>query len=260
MTEGGQFDVIPLWMLLPLTVLVVGLALEGGYRLGRHRLRQPDPESSSTVGGIVAASTGLLGLMVAFTFGLAAARFETRRQLVLDEANAIGTAYLRASLLPDPHSGEIRRLLREYVAVRLDAVQGDDWDRALSASVELQDRLWKEATAVVQQDRSAITAIFVDSLNTVIDLHSSRVQAGLRSRIPGSIWSTLFGLALLSMVGMGYHVGLSDRRRTWTAVCLAVTFSATLVLIVDLDRPREGTLMVNQQAMTDLAESMEGAD
>ena len=113
----GPLDHIPLWVLFGGTVAIVLLLIEGGYRLGRYRRRHCEDEKEAPVGAIVAATLGLLGFVLAFTFGLAASRFDTRRQIVVEEANAIGTTYLCAGLLPDGRDEKIRKLLGEYVNV-----------------------------------------------------------------------------------------------------------------------------------------------
>ena len=104
-------DVLPLWGLFLAIVVLVLAAIEGGYRLGSYRHRQSGREKEAPVGAMVGATLGLLAFMLAFTFGMAASRFDTRKQLVLDEANAIGTTYLRAAMLPERRD-EIRALLR----------------------------------------------------------------------------------------------------------------------------------------------------
>src|SRR5262245_17794876 len=135
-------DFVPIWSVFPLTVLVVFLAIEGGLRLGRRRSDGSAQEDRQSVGQVVAATLSLLAFLLAFTFSLAASRFETRRTLVVDEANAIGTTYLRAAMLPEPHREAIRTLLREYTDVRLEAVQPGKLDESIRRSKELQARLW----------------------------------------------------------------------------------------------------------------------
>jgi hypothetical protein len=205
----------------------------------------------------VGATLSLLAFMLAFTFGLAGSRFEDRRQVVLSEANAIGTTYLRAAMLPEPMRTESRNLLREYVDVRLEAIQPGKVDQAISKSEELQNRLWSQAVAATERDRSPITALFVQSLNEVIDLHAKRLMASLRSRVPGEIWIVLFLLVILTMVMMGYHSSLANSKRSIAVIALVLGFSSVLFLIADLDRPGQGMLQVSQQSMIDLRRSMQ---
>lgn len=257
METTGLLDPFPLWSILPLTV-VFGLAsFEFGFRLALYRHQLHQDEKESPVGGMVAGTLGLLAFMLAFTFGLAGSRFEDRRQVILSESNAIGTTYLRAAMLPEPMRMEVKNLLREYVDLRVETVQQPaNLAQALSKSEELHERLWAQAVAVTEKDRSPITAIFVESLNEMIDLHATRVQAGLRSRVPAVIWIVLYLLAILAMEMIGYHAGLANSRRSIAAIALIIGFSLVLFLIADLDRPGQGLLRVSQQSMIDLRKSM----
>jgi hypothetical protein len=109
---------VPLWGVFGLTVVVVLLSIWTGAFLGNRRRRQPDHEDESSFSTIIGATLGLLAFMLAFTFGIAAERYQTRKQLLLNEVNAIGTTYLRAELLREPHRNEVQKLLREYVDIR----------------------------------------------------------------------------------------------------------------------------------------------
>jgi hypothetical protein len=249
-------DVLPLWGLFLLIVALVLAAIEGGYRLGCYRHRRSDREKDAPVGTMVGATLGLLAFMLAFTFGMAASRFDTRKQLVLDEANAIGTTYLRTAMLPERRD-DIRTLLRSYVDARLEAVRSGQVAEAILRSENIQAQLWSAATAVgLQHPASIVVGLFVESLNELIDLHAKRVTAGLRNRIPGAIWLALLTIATLSLGAMGYHAGLVGTTRSLAIIVVAVTFSAVIVLVADLDRPQEGTLTVSQQALIDLRQSM----
>ncbi|RIK74171.1 MAG: hypothetical protein DCC68_23575 [Planctomycetota bacterium] len=260
MYKPGPFDFVPLWLMVAVTLIAVYGAVESGYRLGERRRRNAEHEAEAPVGAIVGATLGLLAFMLAFTFSLAASRFEDRRQVVLDEANAIGTTYLRAGMLAEPHRGEIRKLLREYVEMRIRAIQDGNIDEGLKMSNEYHERIWAAAEAVVKEDRSPIAASFVVSLNEVIDLHASRIQAGLRSRIPLVIWLALAFVTMVAMLAMGYQMGLASKKRSAASLSLVLTFSAVLLLIADLDRPGEGLLEVGQQATIDLLDSMKDAN
>src|SRR4030095_4110003 len=139
-------DPFPLWTILPLTVVLALLSVELGYRLARYRLQRSQGDPESPLGGTVGATLGLLAFMLAFTFGLAGSRFEDRRQILLSEANAIGTTYLRAAMLPEPMRTEAQNLLREYVDLRLEAVQQPGkLQQAIARSEELHNQLWSLA-------------------------------------------------------------------------------------------------------------------
>ncbi|HEU4391543.1 MAG TPA: hypothetical protein VFV34_27380 [Blastocatellia bacterium] len=254
--QNGLLDHFPLWTVLVGTVVVLLLCVEIGYRLARYRREHAEGENEASVGAMVGSTLGLLAFMLAFTFSLAASRFEGRRQVLLDEANAIGTTYLRATMLAEPARSNCRNLLREYVDVRIEGAQPGKVEQAIAMSVDLQNRLWSEAVAATEKDRSAVTGLFVQSLNEVIDLHAKRVMLGLRSRVPAVIWMVLYLLAVLAMTAIGYHQGLSRAKRSLAAVALTLAFSAVLVLVVDLDRPGEGLLKVSHQSMIDLQKSM----
>jgi hypothetical protein len=177
--------------------------------------------------------------------------------VVLDEANAIGTTYLRAGLLPEPQRTELRDLLREYTDVRLEGVKRATVDVAIAKSAELHGRLWALAAATAEKDpRSIVTGLFIQSLNEVIDLHSKRVMYGLYSRIPGPIWAGLYFVAILAMAEMGYHEGLTSTKRSPAVLALVLTFSAVMLLIADIDRPQEGMLKVSLQALIDLRSTL----
>ena len=249
-------DLLPLWGLFLAILALVLAAIEGGYRLGSHRHRQAGRENEAPVGAMVGATLGLLAFMLAFTFGMAASRFDTRKQLVLDEANAIGTTYLRTAMLPEKRD-EVRDLLRSYADARLEAVQPGRVAEAVLKSENIQNQLWSAATAVgLQHPDSIVVGLFVASLNEVIDLHTKRVNAALRNRIPGAIWMSLLTMALLSLAAMGYHAGLVGTIRSIAILVVALTFSAVIALIADLDRPSEGALIVSQQALIDVRQSM----
>jgi hypothetical protein len=256
MESNTLLDALPLWGLFIAILVVVLISVECGYRLGRYRRNRHEQEKETPVGTMVGATLGLLAFILAFTFGLAAARFDTRRQVLLDEANAIGTTYLRAAMLPERRE-EIRTLLQNYVNTRLEAVQSGNVAEGLRQSENIQNEVWTNAVAVGEKNpNSIVVGLFVQSLNEMIDLHAKRVQAGLRSRIPGAIWVGLFLVAALSLAAMGYHAGMVGTRRSLATLAVAFTFSVVIELIADLDRPQEGVLKVSQHALLDLQRSM----
>jgi Protein of unknown function (DUF4239) len=256
MEATGLLDPFPLWTILPITAVLALLSVELGYRFARYRQQRDLSENVASLGGLVGGTLGLLAFMSAFTFGLAGSRFEARRQVLLNEANAIGTTYLRAAMIPEPMRTESRNLLREYVDIRLKGVQqADQLEQAIARSEELHNQLWSQAVAATEKERSPMTSIYVQSLNQVIDMHASRLMA-LQSRVPGVIWIVLYLLGFLAMVLIGYQSGLAHSRRSLAAIVLILGFSLVLYLIADLDRPGQGTLQVSQQSMIDLRKSM----
>lgn len=249
-------DVVPLWLFFILAALFCVAAVEAGYRLGAGRRARGVDEKEEPVAAMVASLLGLVAFMLAFTFSLAAARFDARRQAVLEEANAIGTTYLRTRLLPEPQRTECANLLREYTEVRLNGVADRKITELISASEKLHEELWTRAVAAARIDRSPITALFLQSLNETIDVHSVRLFVGLQSRIPMSNWLALFCITLLGMVSIGYQSGLAAARRSPLMGVLVVAFAGVLLLIVDLDRGQEGFLQVSQQSIIDLLRTM----
>lgn len=246
-------DYIPLWLLFAATVLLVLAAIEGGSRLASFRKRLSEKTIDAPIGSVVGGILGLLGFLLAFTFGIAASRFDSRRELLLNEVNALGTCYLRAGLVPNEERLETRKLLREYVHLRAEvAKQPQALSQVLTRSDTLHDQLWAQAILVARKDSSSeMHALFIDSLNEVIDFHTKRVVVS-QYRIPDVIWMALYGVSILSMVGVGYQFGLAGTRDVAISFCLALAFSIVIVLIADLDRVYEGTLQVSQQPMIEL--------
>lgn len=255
-------DKIPLWGVFGLTVVIVLFSIWIGAFLGNRKRRQSDHQDESSLSSIIGATLGLLAFMLAFTFGIAAERYQTRKQLLLNEVNAIGTTYLRAGLLREPHRSEVQKLLREYVDIRVHLAketrerQLDEFKEILSRSEAMQDQLWSHAVALAEADRSSeIDALFISSLNEVIDFHNSRITV-LQYHIPTLIWYVLFFITILSMATVGYQAGLSGQSSIKMGVVLALTFSSVIFLITDLDRVT-GNLRVNQQPMFDLQKQMQ---
>jgi hypothetical protein len=253
----GLLDALPLGALFVATLAVALLSFEGGFWVGRRSSTLPDQQQEKVVSRVVGGILGLLAFMVAFTFGVAASHFDARRQALLEEVNAIRTAYLRADLLQDPHRSEIRNLLREYVDVRLEGRRSGKIEEAIKRSEELQDQLWSQAVAARENaSNSAFIGNFIQSLNEVINLHSKRVTAGLEVRIPMFIWLVIYAITMLAAASIGYHAGLIRSRRIPVVPALILAFSVVILLIVDLDRPLGGYLEVDQKAMNDLRNKM----
>jgi len=256
--KSELLDYIPLWLLFLVTCFFSWLALEGGFRFGKWRHNRATEEKEGPVNAMVGSILGLLAFLLAFTFSMAATRFDARRQAILTEATAIGTAYLRSRLLAEPQRTETARLLREYVDVRARTVTEGNVAESVARSTELQELLWSEAVKAAENKSTpaGMAGFFILSLNETIAVHAIRVQTGLRSRIPSIIWTGLLSLALLAMASVGYQAGLAAMRRSPVMLGMVLAFAGVLFLIADLDRGQEGFLRVSQQALIDLQSSM----
>ena len=190
MPTGTFIDALPLWLLYLLVAAIVLLSVEAGWRLGHHQRQRHAAEGKAPVSAPVGATMGLLAFLLAFTFGMAATRFDNRKQVVLQEANAIGTAYLRTNFLPDTSRGEARHSLREYLVLRTGGAPAIVTPEGMAQSSVLHDRLWAIATSAETISDTVSIGLFVQSLNDVIDLDTIRVTAN-RNRIPDSIWLML---------------------------------------------------------------------
>lgn len=241
------------------TALLLGLA-EAGFRFG-SRLKAPKQEArKGHISGVQGAVLGLLGLLLAFTFAMAVDRYDTRRKLVVQEANAVGTTYLRASLLPEAHQAPIRDLLRRYVdvGVKYQPLADDPAKRAegLRLSEDILDELWKHASEAAKEAPNDVTVSFIESLNGTIDTHAERIAAG-RAQIPGGVWLLLLFVAAFGAFTGGYGAGADGVRTTLVNVFLPLLITVVIVLIFDLSHPRQGLIGISQQSLIDLQQSIE---
>lgn len=252
------YDKLPLWAVPILLLVVVLLAIELGYRLGRIGTLSIDKES--TVSAISGSILGLLGFILAFTFSIVYTRYETRKQLVREEANAIGITFQRSDFLTEPDQTKSKDLLREYIDLRLSAAQStreQELERAISESERIQKELWNLAVINGRKDmNSDIGALYVESINELTQIHNNRLAAVVLDRIPSWIWISLFLLLMLGMVSIGYLNAITSKNRTMTAIILAISFSIVFFVILALDRPLSGLFSVSQQLLVNTKEMM----
>jgi hypothetical protein len=241
-----------------MATICLALAIEGGFRLGTWRRKKTTSERDSPVGSVVGATLGLVGFILAMTFGFAVSRFEGRQAAFLGELNAIGTTYLRADFLPEPQRERSKQALKEYVDVRATAVEQKTIAQGIALSEELHSRLWSTLTSLTPSELNSISVtLYTQSLNELIDLHEQRIMAGAYQRIPPILWLVLFIISLLGMGEIGYQTALAGSTRTPVSIGLVLAFALLLYLIADLDRPLEGSLRINQTAMRELRGNLE---
>ncbi len=258
-------DAIPLWIVFVVTVAVVLAAIEAGFQLGRIARRRSIDEKESSVSSVSASVLALVAFILAFTFGIVTDRYDARKALVRDEATAIGTAFLRTDLLPEPDRTQAAMLFRRYVDLRLFVVkqrpESDSLKQVLSEVDLIQRQLWEMAMTHVRTDlNSPFGALYLTALNEVFDIHALRVAVGLQSRMPGGIWMVLYILVILGMIGIGYQAAIADSRQTRILPILACAFSIVITLIASLDRPYSVLMPVSQQPLETLRDSLSGTE
>jgi hypothetical protein len=250
-------DFLPIWAVYLVTVLLAVGAAELGFRLGRYWQRRTPEKEESVAGAMVGATLALLAFLLAFLISVATDRFDNRRRLVVEDASSIRTAYLRAGYIPEPYGTESRQLLREYVDLRLAAVEPGKFAQARARSEEIHNELWSRAELIADPGSDPIS-LYIDAVNEIINVHTQRVVAATL-RIPTTIWFVLYFGMMLSMLMVGFDNGLQGTRSIIVLVALVLVFSAVMLLMVDLDRPQEGFLTVSQQPMIDLQKQVQGA-
>jgi hypothetical protein len=257
MTTNAWLSDLPLGSIYGLTILAFLLALEGGFRLGRVvQTRWPDG-SQAGVGVVTGAALATLGFLLAFVTGIAMGNFNDRRHLVVDEANAITTTYLRAGYLPGPASEQSRTLLRKYVGLRIEALDRTRTVAAIASSEAVHDELWVIAEDVVREQPTATTAAYLNSLNEMIDIHTARLSSELGYRVPQVVLVGLLIVALLSLVLVGVYDSYRERHNWIALVVVAMILAMVFLLIVDLDRSNVGFVQVPQQALINLRDRLQ---
>jgi hypothetical protein len=246
----------PFIVIFLVSIVALSAAAEIGHWLG---LRVAGEANVLT---LEAAMLGLLALMLSFTFAMAVTRFDARRDAVLKEANSIGTAALRARLLPAPHDAESVRLLNDYVRIRLDIARAvpapPELDAAIARSSAIQEQLWLEVKKAAARDNSVVpTGLYVQALNAMIDDQQSRLTA-LRNRVPETVLFALYGVAIVGIGFAGYAGGIEKRPWRLPVYAMNLLAASVILLIQDIDRPGAGFISVSQQPMVDTANAIGG--
>jgi hypothetical protein len=257
MPTSQLLDPLPIPMVFVVFAIFTLACYEIGFRVGRWYQERTPGEQEGPTGMLVGSILALLAFLLAVTMGMAADRFDARRANVVTEANDIGTTYLRAGYLPEPASSQIRELLRGYVPLRITVTDNSDIASDIARSVAIQHRMWAIAEDVARTtDKGDLVGLFIESLNDTIDIHEIRITAGLYTRVPETVLLLLVGGSALSLAMVGYSAGLTKRRSMLSAVVLVLALGAVIMIVVDLDRPREGFIQVSQQPLIDLQQQI----
>ena len=247
-------DNFPIWAVYVGLVVTVLIAAEVGFRVGIWMQDRNDkPAEGKMTGAVVGGMLGLMAFMMAFTIGIVINQQGDRKAMVVEEANAIGTAWLRAGFLEEPDLSAVRPLLVEYTEIRIAAANDpSQFDTVVTRSEEIHNDLWAIMEDNVRRgNESAIMGLTVDSINDVIDVHSERLFVA-NLRLPRLLGILLLLATVLSFMLVGVASSADRKRDTSAMIIFALVFVAVLIVIVDLDRPQEGLLTVPQTAMTDL--------
>jgi hypothetical protein len=247
-------DNFPIWAVYVGLVVIVLIAAEGGFRVGIWMQDRSDkPGEGKMTGAVVGGMLALMAFMLAFTIGIVINQQGERKAMVVEEANAIGTAWLRAGFLEEPDLSAVRPLLVEYTEIRIAAADDPSQvDAVVTRSEEIHNELWAIMEDNVSRgNESAIMGLTVDSINDVIDVHSERLFV-FNLRLPRVLGILLLLATVLSFMLVGVASSADRKRDTAAMIIFALVFVAVLIVIVDLDRPQEGLLRVPQTAMTDL--------
>jgi len=247
-------------VLAAIVTVVLLAASEAGYRLGRGLYLANDEARRSQIGGMQAAVLGMLGLLMGFTFSMGVERFDARRELVVIEANAIGTTWLRAGLLPAAREQPVKELLQQYLDLRV-AYALERWRepellrQARDRSAAMQSMLWRQAEAAAAESPDDITATFIEALNQTIDVDAERVAAG-ENRIPAGVWLILLVVAAVGCWLSGYGAGAQGVHSFLTGIVLPMLLSLVILLIFDLTNERRGFIGVSHQPLIDLQQNL----
>ena len=247
-------DSLPIWAVYVGVVALALLSAEAGFRFGLWLQDRSDtPGESKMTGAVVGGMLGLMAFLMAFTIGIVIDQQGNRKTMVVQEANAIGTAWLRADFLEESDLSAVRQLLQEYTEIRVAAANDLSlYDATTTRSEEIHNELWAIMEESVQRgSESAIMGLTIDSVNDVIDIHSERLFVA-NLRLPRILGILLLLATILSFLLVGAASSADRRRDTAAMVLFALVFAAVLIVIIDLDRPQEGLLRVPQTAMTDL--------
>lgn len=240
-------------------VLLVAMlaAVEAGYRIGLRRKAAGNADLKEHVNSLQSAVLGILALLLGFTFSLALQRFDERSQAVIGEANAIGTAVLRAQLLAPALRESTRVLLREYVELRVQASETplDEREalrRQRAAAEQAQARLWERAREALEADAASYTPIlFVESVNALIDSFSQR-EAALDRHVPELVLWLMVLTFLMTGGIVGFAAGFAGHRPSLVSTIMVALIVVLVFIILDLDRPRRGLVRIDHGSLVDL--------
>jgi hypothetical protein len=246
-------------------LLLCGLlaACQLGYLIGRRggaRRREVDQALAADTSTWTGAVLGLLGLLVGFTFAMAVARFDHRKQQIVAEANAIGTAYLRTRVLDEPGGMELRAMLRRYLDARIAFfVAGMSAARVAAADRETagyEQEIWNEVVEAARASPTSLpVSLLVQATNEMFDIADAR-RAALDDAVPPAVFVLLVLVATIAMGAICYGCGLARRRHWFGMWIMPLLISSVIALVYDIGRPRVGIVRLSEASMLRLRDGL----
>ena len=252
------------YRLIALVMIALLLAAcEIGYRLGLARQGAPD-SLRTLISGIGGAMLGLLGLLLGFALSMAISRWDTRHDIIIKEANAIGTLSLRAGLLGDPLRDQLREALRAYTDARIALGGSRDTPDVLRAaqkkSEDINAKIWSDVErANIPSTTNATLSSLISAANELIDIHELRL-ASLQNHLPSALFYLLLALATVSVSFLAWSFGAASHRGRAPMILLALLMGAVLLLIMDVNRPQRGIIEVGVASLERAEKSVSAQD
>ena len=242
---------LPPWVLaLPLLVLVLAAALVG-ERLNQRRGAEPSEDEKTQDGYILSATIGLLALLLGFTFALAVDRFDARRTMVVEDANAIRAAFLQAQTFDEPHREQLRSLITRYADNRSalgSSTRREEMARLLASNDLLQRQMWDASLAAVASKRDDVSSTFMGSMTELIQVGAAR-RAARAAHVPPRVLAVLLIYLIAAATVTGFVMGRRHRSGVFALLSLA---TMSYLLVVDIDDPTRGGIRESQRPMEEL--------
>lgn len=243
-----------------LTIGAMALASEAGYRIGKRRQGRAGDVGREHFAAVLGAILGLVALLLGFTFSMSTQRYETRRQLVVADANALNAVFLQSSMMPEPERIAFKRLLRQYIDMRMDKtllsaeITREEFARIIRQTDELHRQMWEKVRAMAQV-RPAMAGM--DTMLTLLGnaqaTNRERIFAYL-GRVPVTIILLILGSVILAMCAVGFSEGLGPCRGTTARILLMLLLGGTVFIVLDLEQQRHGFTRIDPRPMQQVQE------
>jgi hypothetical protein len=224
------------WVLFFIILSIGLLTSELGVWIGHRKLRYLPKSKDSQIGSMVGAMLGLLAFMLGITFSITSSRFASRKEMVVQQAKAITTCYLRTSLIPEKQRDETRLLFRKYIDLLVHTKDPEDLGEAIAVLNDLNMQIWNQSASLVHEEMdSELRSLYIESVNDVLDTFNKRKTVALVYKIPSATWVVLILLFVLSTFVVGYETGDQKRRRILNTPIMSAAFALIVTLIADMD-------------------------